>query len=128
MKVTLNTNILYSIYYSKDSNHLKAKQFFRKQDRKIEYVIPSIAYIELLAGIESSYNAKAFCSLITQNTPLITRTDINFVAELDPKIRKVLKANDCLILAITSRTESKLVTFDSKLSKIAKKLDLLYDY
>lgn len=91
------------------------------------FILPVNVYTELLCGVRSEKQLNKFIKGFTNSIKDVEAEDRFFVATIPFSKRKSLKANDCLILAIANRFNAKIITFDSKMNKIAKELNLLYE-
>lgn len=112
----LDTNFLYSMYVKDDIHHQDSLQLLMDLPEEINFIIPEIVVLELIAAgetIDFIERSKVF----SKKPEPVTSQDIHYIQTLPPQLRRKLKANDCIILAITKRFKAKLLTFDKTLSK-----------
>ncbi len=116
----LDTNFLCSFFDLLDSNHEKAKAVFFDQLGEDELKVPYVVAAELLVN---DMSAKYFPAVtaITNRYVKNNEADLEFISGLPGKLKRKLKANDCLILALCKRYNAELISFDKNLI-IAKKL------
>lgn len=76
-------------------------------------VILDTSFINSLFEEQDSNHNEA--KKITTKFLLNNEDDITFVKDLPYAIRKKLKANDCMIMALTVRKKAQLITFDENL-------------
>lgn len=116
----LDTNYIQSLISVDDINHKKALLLEQKLEYPNTIIIPQLVVAELMAGPSSEIlNMYDVCSELADKLEGTTRKDLISISKMSYKIRKKLKANDLLILAICIRLNGELVTFDKKLNKIA---------
>lgn len=114
MKI-LDTNFICSLFNQTDQNHDKAKDIFFEIDEDEKLLIPFIVAAELAI----SNDARKLLSASKKITPRFLASnedDLNYVAKLPDRLRRKLKANDCLIIALCKRKKAELLTFDKSLS------------
>lgn len=119
--VILDTSFINSLFEEKDSNHEEAKKIFFNLDEDENIKIPLIVAFELV--IHEEYEKLLFASKkITTRFLNNNEDDITFVKTMSYATRKKLKANDCMIIALTVRKKAQLITFDKNLSKTFQNL------
>lgn len=114
----LDTNFLHSLFVKEDALHGKAKEILIKLEKLGEFLIPFIVAAELLIAEKDGMDFIKACRKLSKKFVKNTENDLIFIQSLPANDRKTLKANDCLIWAITKRFNAKLITFDKKLEKI----------
>lgn len=85
--------------------------------------IPFIVAAELSVSPYSDKYLFAAKEISTRFIPN-NEDDLEFITNLPDKLKKGLKANDCLIISLCKRTGGELLTFDKKLKKITLTLKL----
>lgn len=119
----LDTSLILALLNPRDVLHKQAKDLlFSIEDDTISFEIPLVCAIETL--IKNPY-PKACATLLAElinnrDFELTTTTDLEYISRLPIKIRTVLKANDCSIIAICNRLKAPLLTLDKRLEKITK--------
>lgn len=120
----LDTSFIFSFADKDDINHIKARKLILNSSSPIlKFYIPYIVVAELVIGSENFdflSLAKSFSSNFVKNN----EKDLEFIAKMSPSLARSLKANDCLILAIASRLNLEILTFDEKLKKAHTQLKL----
>jgi|SRR5690606_28949232 len=118
--VVLDSSFLLSLTKLKDSNHQRAKNIFRELSESSKVIIPAIVIAEsLVSSVDLAFDLKVY-KRISSSFEQTIETDYLFFQSIPLDKRKTLKANDCCILAICKRKKAKLLTFDSKLEKLAR--------
>ncbi|MEI7579684.1 MAG: PIN domain-containing protein [bacterium] len=118
----IDTNIICSLFDPNDSNHEKATNHFFNIPENEEIRIPFIVASELAIDPASKkfyLGIKAITKKFLPNN----ETDIEFILDLPMSIKKQLKANDCLILALCQRHHARLLTLDKNLIKALRTVD-----
>lgn len=115
-KYVLDTNYLQSLFDETDVNSEKAAEILEALEEQAQMIIPQIVVAELLIGKDSTSvirNCKELVTDFEKNND----DDLKFISKIPYQKRKRLKANDCLVMAITKRNSAKLITFDKVLEK-----------
>lgn len=120
-KIILDTNVLYGLAVTNDAHHEKSKKLFSQLSGENEILIPEIVVAELLASGDS-FDFVNFCENLSSDWLSLQKSDFDFIASLPSKVRRTLKANDCIILAMCKKFNAELITFDRKLMRYYKKL------
>ena len=110
----LDTNFIYSLFNSFDSNHQAAKDILFGFKEADEIKIPFIVAAELAVNPDAGkllQGASALASKYTKNN----EADLEFISALPLKTKRKLRANDCLILSLCRRYHAELVSFDKAL-------------
>ncbi len=123
IKYVLDTNFIYSLIEKDDPNCLKACKIFRKIYKKGELVVPYIVAAELMIGKDVKEMFEALRSMKIE-IMLNNLNDLKFLKNIKVIRRKSLKANDCLVIALSDRLNASLITFDEKLKKTAENLGI----
>lgn len=123
MRYFLDTNFVYAVFSPNDSIHEKAKVIFDSEVDKNDIIISMSVVAELMSS-KTSVNFLNICMSMTGGVllnPIID--DLQFIDNhILPQTRSTLKANDCLIMAMSIRLGARLMTFDKKLQKAYNKL------
>lgn len=124
MNIVIDTNALYALMFSKDLLHEKALAALRNIPNEAKFITPSIVIAEILCAVrEPNYLWKTVEKLML-GVEIHTLEDIDYLEKIKFSKRRSLKANDCLILALTDRLNGSLWTFDTKLADQAKSLGI----
>ncbi len=120
--IVLDTNFIFSLLVSHQPNHKEALNTFSQIDKN-KIIIPFVVVAELVIA-EEHIDFLAVCKKLSKFRIVDSiEDDLNFVSkEIDFLSRRVLKSNDCLILAICKRYNAKLITLDKKLQRAYAKL------
>ncbi len=121
----LDTNFIQSLWSQSDSNHKKALEVANNINQDDEIIIPVIVVAELLASPSSNkIDVVEACKTICDHFELSISKDLKFISQAPYKLRKKLKANDMMLLAICDRYKADLVTFDKHLIKAKSELKI----
>ena len=120
-KIVLDTNFIFSFFDYDDNNNEKALRIFAGLDDKTEFIVPEVVVAELLIK-ESKFDFLMITKHFSRTYYRNNDKDLDFISNLDQRIKKPLKAVDCLILALCKRHNVRLLTFDKKLEKSYRKL------
>lgn len=114
-KCLLDTNVLVALVDTKDAHHKNATKIIEQIDSTV--ILPIIVVAEFLSGQLDA--TKSLLSLQKKwgNFIYTTEEELVIMAEFPQKIRKKLKANDCLILAHCLVHDANLITFDDYLNQ-----------
>ncbi|MFW5702991.1 MAG: type II toxin-antitoxin system VapC family toxin [Candidatus Dojkabacteria bacterium] len=121
MKYLLDTNFLIALLDEGNDKHKDAMEIAYGFAGDSNFVIPSFVVAEMLVGTDQHETVFAFLDRLTDAFEGITSIDLRYIGQIKSELRKRLRANDCLVLAISSRTKAKVVTFDIKLQKAVGK-------
>lgn len=120
MKI-LDTNFIFSLLNKADVNHKKAADIFLGLDEDVDLKVPYIVAAELAISRKGSYLV-SIARKISKRFVSSTEKDLEFIESMPYDVRKKIKSNDCLILAICKRNNAELITFDKNLSKVLHNL------
>lgn len=112
----LDTNFVFSLLNTLDENHQKAKDIFFQIKDDEELKIPYIVVAELIVDKDGDYYFEASRN-ISKRFLMNNEEDVKFIKAMPINIKKKLRANDCLILALCMRKKVELITFDKQLKR-----------
>jgi len=118
-EVILDTNFIFGLISYRDLHHSRATEIFSKLKFNCNLIIPYIAVSELIVSGEEE-NFAFICKKLFGKFTYNNDDDLDFINSIDLKMKKSLKANDCLILALCKRYNARLITFDKKLEKASR--------
>ena len=116
----LDTSFILALLNPDDILHEQTvAQIFAIKANEIRFEIPLICLIESIIKQPEPQSIIAYLKeLIDQRDFEVTvKDDAEFIANLPLKTRNTLKANDCIVLAISNRLGAKLFSLDKKLLK-----------
>lgn len=114
----LDTNFVYALLDRNDSNNEQAYELLKSQTDSTKFIIPIIVIAELLASKIDFDVIWNYCKDLSNNFEQSTISDIQLLNKIPHTKRKSLKANDCLIWAMSKRVGAKVLTFDKKFQNL----------
>ena len=120
--VILDTNFIIALI-SPDPTYRKRALSLLDSFANYDLLIPEIVVFELIVGEKKGENLRGFCESISKSIISTQDPDFEYVRKIHYRTRSTLKANDCIILALCNRFNSKLLTFDERLRKVSKRLN-----
>ena len=121
MNVVIDTNVLCALLNEDDVHHEEAKEILLESEED-HLFIPAISIAEALMGPDVTERSLDTCKGFGDTIVYETERELTIIADYPYKLRKQLKAIDCLILAFAATHNAQLWTFDQRLQKTYQQL------
>jgi len=122
MNIILDSSFVISLIKLSDSNHKEAVSLLTNLPENANLIIPSVVVAESIIFSRNVLKDLELIKKISNKFQEPLEDDYLSFQKISLDSRKSLKANDCLILAISIRKKARVLTFDKKLLRAYQKL------
>lgn len=113
----IDTSFLVALLDANDVHAEAAVTKFQELEKDVEIFIPFIVLAEIVVG-DRQGDALEKIREIPSKIEYSQNEDLIFMYRFNLKTRRMLKANDCLVIATCKRLNAELLTFDQNLIRL----------